>query len=289
MDREKVGRVKGMSKPSIDNTEDLMAAIIMIWFIDEELMTFDDTQMPESTLVLVEPYLKKPSFEPEQMEKKTGNSACGALCRWVRGVVRYHRMMLSKVKPLHQKALEVRLADLARAFEEATIDKNEQEEKTVKMRKILDTAAQLRREGCAMAAGFATYLGPYHHNFRRVMLTVHWPNCLRERGIPLVIDSVDVLRGRVIDWSINFLKTASGASSVQKMKGNSPHQLQVERISRPVNRAAKPTAAHRAKGIRMLLPPSPVRALKEETRQKGAKEEGAEKTDEEKPVTEGEG
>ena len=50
--------------------------------------------------------------------------------------------------------------------------------------------------GCAMAGGFATYLGPYHHNFRRVMLTVHWPNCLRERGIPLVIDSVDVLRGQ---------------------------------------------------------------------------------------------
>ena len=43
------------------------------------------------------------------------------------------------------KALEVRLADLARGFEEATIDKNEQEDKTIKMRKILDTAAQLRR------------------------------------------------------------------------------------------------------------------------------------------------
>lgn len=49
--------------------------------------------------------------------------------------------------------------------------------------------------GCAMAAGLATYLGPYHHNFRRIILTIHWPNCLRERGIPLVIDSVDVLRG----------------------------------------------------------------------------------------------
>lgn len=49
--------------------------------------------------------------------------------------------------------------------------------------------------GCAVAAGFATYLGPYHHSFRRVMLTVHWPNCLRERGIPLVIDSVDMLKG----------------------------------------------------------------------------------------------
>lgn len=49
--------------------------------------------------------------------------------------------------------------------------------------------------GCAMAAAFATYLGPYHHNFRRVMLTIHWPNCLRERGIPLVIDSIDGLKG----------------------------------------------------------------------------------------------
>jgi dynein heavy chain len=58
-------------------------------FIDEELMTFDDNDMPESTLVLVEPYLKKPSFDPDTMEKKTGNSACGSLCKWVRGVVRY--------------------------------------------------------------------------------------------------------------------------------------------------------------------------------------------------------
>ncbi|RUS89314.1 hypothetical protein EGW08_002921, partial [Elysia chlorotica] len=230
----------------------------------EELTTFDDFQLPEATLVLVEPFLKKTSFDPEAMATKTGNSACGALCKWVRGVVRYHRMMISKVKPLHQKveettlavdsaqhkmntlenkrkALEIRLADLARGFEEATIDKNEQEEKTIKMKKMLDTAAQLRRilrgerqrcqqifdsherrlvaipGGCAMAAAFANYLGAYHHNFRRVMLTVHWPGCLRERGIPLVIDSVDGLRGRVIDWSIAFLKTASGASSVYEV------------------------------------------------------------------------
>ncbi|KAJ8316217.1 hypothetical protein KUTeg_006231 [Tegillarca granosa] len=45
-----------------------------------------------------------------------------------------------------------------------------------------------------MAAAFCTYLGPYHHNFRRVMLTVYWPNCLRERGVPLVIDSIDGLK-----------------------------------------------------------------------------------------------
>ncbi|KAK6172547.1 hypothetical protein SNE40_016179 [Patella caerulea] len=281
IDIEKLTDLRGMSKPIID-IEDLMTAIIMIlkspsadltWqkgakrqmanlerFL-EELMTFDDNQLPEETLNLVEPYLKKASFDPETLEKKTNNSACGSLCRWVRGVVRYHRMMLSKVKPLHQKvdetaqqvdiaehkmntleskhkALEIRLADLARGFEEATIDKNEQEEKTVKMKKMLDTAAELRKilrgerkrcqqifdsfkrrlvaipGGCAMAAAFAVYLGPYHHNHRREMLTLHWPNCLRERGVPLVVDSIDGIKGRVVDWSINFLKTASGASSV---------------------------------------------------------------------------
>jgi dynein heavy chain len=69
----------------------------------EELLTFDDNQMPESTLQLVESYLKKPSFDADTLEHKTGNSACGSLARWVKGVARYHRMMLSKVKPLHTK------------------------------------------------------------------------------------------------------------------------------------------------------------------------------------------
>ena len=50
--------------------------------------------------------------------------------------------------------------------------------------------------GVAMAAAFASYLGPYHYNFRRLLLTVHWPNCLRERGVPLVIDSIDSARGQ---------------------------------------------------------------------------------------------
>lgn len=54
----------------------------------EELMSFDDQQLPEATLALVEPYLKKPTFEPDTLERKTSNSACGSLCKWVRGVVR---------------------------------------------------------------------------------------------------------------------------------------------------------------------------------------------------------
>ena len=51
---------------------------------------------------------------------------------------------------------EVRLADLARGFEEATIDKNEQEEKTISMKKKLETAAQLRRV-CQLVYGFQVH------------------------------------------------------------------------------------------------------------------------------------
>ncbi|CAH1797693.1 unnamed protein product [Owenia fusiformis] len=279
MNIDSLHEMRAMQKPLID-IEDLMAAIIMIvkspqadltWqkgakrqmanierFIDE-LMSFDDNQLPEATLNLVEPYLKKSSFDPDNIEKKSGNVASSSLCKWVRGVVRYHRMMISKVKPLHnkveqttqavenaeqkmrmlenkRKALEMRLADLAKGFEEATIDKNDQEDKTIKMDRMLDTAARLRKilksehlrfqqiyksldkremaipGGIAMASAFATYLGPYHYSLRRLMLTVHWPTCLRERGIPLVIDSINPLRGRVVDFSIQGLKTASGAS-----------------------------------------------------------------------------
>ena len=43
--------------------------------------------------------------------------------------------------------------------------------------------------GVAMATAFATYLGPYSFAFRREMLTVHWPKCLEERGVALVLDT----------------------------------------------------------------------------------------------------
>ena len=54
----------------------------------EELMTFDDTTLPESTLELVEPSLKKHAMDAEFMNGKTRNSACVSLCQWVHGVVR---------------------------------------------------------------------------------------------------------------------------------------------------------------------------------------------------------
>lgn len=49
--------------------------------------------------------------------------------------------------------------------------------------------------GVAIAAAFASYLGPYTFKFRREMLTEHWPRCLNERGVKLVVDSSTVYAG----------------------------------------------------------------------------------------------
>jgi hypothetical protein len=53
---------------------------------------------------------------------------------------------------------------------------------------------------CAFAAGFIIYLGPYQFPFRRLMLTMHWIKCLRDRGFPLVLDYLSNLRGRIVTW-----------------------------------------------------------------------------------------
>lgn len=47
----------------------------------------------------------------------------------------------------------------------------------------------------AVAARFLTYLGPYEYLFRRLILSVEWPLCLKERGLPFLIDSVDPIQG----------------------------------------------------------------------------------------------
>lgn len=49
---------------------------------------FDEMELTPSTLEVVEPYLKKPHFIGDYLEKKTSNPAVGSLLQWVRGVVR---------------------------------------------------------------------------------------------------------------------------------------------------------------------------------------------------------
>lgn len=70
---------------------------------------------------------------------------------------------------------------------------------------------------CALASGFLTYLGPYQFPFRRLMLTIHWVKCLNDRGLPLVLDSLNLIKGRVVKWqmeSLTHLLTSSNDVSI---------------------------------------------------------------------------
>ena len=37
------------------------------------------------------------------------------------------------------------------------------------------------------------------------MLTLHWIKALRDRGLPLVIDTLSNLKGRIITWQLDSL------------------------------------------------------------------------------------
>lgn len=58
---------------------------------------------------------------------------------------------------------------------------------------------------CALASGFLVYLGPYQFPFRRLMLTTFWVKCLNDRGLPLVLDSISLIKGRVVKWQMDTL------------------------------------------------------------------------------------
>lgn len=147
-----------------------------------------------------------------------------------------------------KEALESRLRDLAEGFEQATVDKNDQENKQIEMQEHLQESAYYRRvlaeerdrrttvleayevfsmhtfsllweiqseNYCfqdqldwvtgvaAISAGFVTYMGPYPYIFRRRLLTVDWAQCLAERGIPLVFDTVDPVSGHQVEFMLD--------------------------------------------------------------------------------------
>eukprot|EP00795_Rhopilema_esculentum_P016198 gene16198-7569_t len=169
LDQQGLSDLRSMQKPDSD-IEDILAAIIIIvksptsdltWNkgakrimanlerFREELTAFDETELTEDTLQVVEPYIKRSHFAPGYMEKKTSNQALESLVAWVCGVVKYHRMMLSRVKPLHKMVqqtttsldeavekldgmqsklgnLNNRMVSLSGKFEDASVDKSRQ-------------------------------------------------------------------------------------------------------------------------------------------------------------------
>lgn len=135
-------------------------------FLDE-LQTFDEHEITENTIKLLGDLDKKIiSSETNIDENVTYMSALDTLHEWTKGVLKYHSLMIHHVQPLYQKCVEIekevkeadqkltsldrksealnnRLKDLAENFEEATVDKEEQQEKVARMKQQLQTASEL--------------------------------------------------------------------------------------------------------------------------------------------------
>lgn len=134
----------------------------------EELQSFDQHELTENTIKLLQDLDKRiDSYSPHEASEQVAHvEALNTLHKWTKGVLRYNALMIQRVKPLHQKveeiekevkeadqklgtlnrkseALNARLKDLAQNFEEATVDKEEQEENVAKMNKQLQTASDL--------------------------------------------------------------------------------------------------------------------------------------------------
>ena len=174
------------------------------------------------------------------------------LLRWLDNVIHYQKLKVQRITPLQKRLAETeanvaeadaklstlnnkresfdkRLADLAMGFEEATVDKQEQEKKVLEMQGRLEDAKGLRQllqaemerckqivssckkrlettmfGRCAIAAATVAYLGPFQPSFRQEMLLRCWPICVQKRGLPLIFEKIDKIRGCVIEASIGI-------------------------------------------------------------------------------------
>ena len=96
-------------------------------------------------------------------------------------------------------------------------------QKWLQLLKSISTREEAVAGGVALAAAFATYLGPYSFTFRREMLTLHWPRCLDERGVMLVVDSSAPYAGAEVFMMEKTQQTptsgAEPAASEQEVSG----------------------------------------------------------------------
>ncbi len=75
----------------------------------EELQTFDEHEITENTIKLLEDLDKKiDSTElKDPNAEATYASALNTLHLWTKGVLKYHTLMIKNVRPLHQKVEEI--------------------------------------------------------------------------------------------------------------------------------------------------------------------------------------
>ncbi|CAF1148393.1 unnamed protein product [Adineta ricciae] len=216
----------------------------------EETQTFEKINLTEDQINLINSVIDRVDLGDKSVTQASYSNAVVILYKWVKRVLQYHTVLLKKVKPIHQKlkeiqddvleqeqrlilldnksqALEARLKDLSQNFEEATVDKKDQEETVAMKDNQLKIASQLNeilsREldrtskifessterqstltgTCAIAAAFLIYLGPYAYGFRRLMLTAQWIKCIRDRGMTIVFDQISSVKGRTIKWQLD--------------------------------------------------------------------------------------
>ncbi|CAF4014418.1 unnamed protein product, partial [Rotaria sordida] len=219
----------------------------------EETQLFDKVNLTEEQINLINGVIDRVHLEDKTLNQPSYHNAVFTLYKWVKRVLQYHTILLKKVKPLHKKcgeieqdvleqdqklilldnksqALEARLKDLSQNFEEATVDKKDQEEKVSIKENQLKTASQLNeilsRElertskifestserqstligTCGISSAFLIYLGPYSYGFRRLMLTLHWIKSIRDRGMTISFDQISSVKGRIINWQLDSIQ-----------------------------------------------------------------------------------
>lgn len=74
----------------------------------EELQSFDEHEINETVIRLLEELVKKiDQFESGEKGKMPYTDALNTLHEWIKGVIKYHTLMLKRVKPLHQKVEDI--------------------------------------------------------------------------------------------------------------------------------------------------------------------------------------
>ena len=99
-------------------------------------------------------------------------------------------------------------------------------QKWFKLLESISTREEAVAGGVAIAAAFATYLGPYSFMFRREMLTVHWPQCLDERGVMLVVDSSTPYAGAEVFMMEKLQEVRASSEKLVEGEGEAPAQLE---------------------------------------------------------------
>ncbi|CAF1027573.1 unnamed protein product [Adineta steineri] len=122
---------------------------------------------------------------------------------------RYHTVLLKKLRPIHQKYKEIEENVKEQDQKLILLDDKNFISRIRRTSKIFETTVERQSTlngTCAIASAFLTYLGPFTYGFRRLMLTVHWIKCIRDRGMTIVFDQISSIKGRIINWQLDPVK-----------------------------------------------------------------------------------